>query len=56
MQVADLYTALAQTRLEAANLRAAMYAALGAAEEGEPDPLAYLRDELPEYPNLGWSA
>ena len=33
-------------RLEGANLRAAMRAALAAHAEGEPDPLWYLRDEL----------
>ncbi len=40
---------LATARLEAANLRAAMRAALGAAEDGEPDPLAFLRWELAEH-------
>jgi hypothetical protein len=47
IQVTGLYSALADARLDAANLRAAMQAALGAAGDGEPDPLAYLRDELP---------
>jgi hypothetical protein len=37
---------LDQVRLDAANLRAAMRAALAAHAEGEPDPLWYLRDEL----------
>jgi hypothetical protein len=37
-----LYTA----RLESANRLAAIRAALHAASDGEPDPLAYLRDEL----------
>jgi hypothetical protein len=40
---------LAAARLESANRLAAMRAALGAAADGEPDPLEYLRDELPEY-------
>jgi len=39
---------LAAIRLDAANLRAAMQAALGAADAGEPDPLAFLRWELSE--------
>lgn len=39
---------LATVRLDNANLRAAIQAALGAAEDGEPDPLDYLRWELPE--------
>lgn len=53
IQVTSLYPALIAARLEAANLRAAIQAALGAAEDGEPDPLAYLRDELPE-PDGRW--
>lgn len=40
---------LAAARLESANRLAAIRAALGAAADGEPDPLEYLRDELPEY-------
>jgi hypothetical protein len=48
IQVTSLYPALVAARVEAANLRAAIYAALGAAEEGDSDPLGYLRDELPE--------
>jgi hypothetical protein len=38
---------LAGTRLESANRLAAMQAALHAAAESEPDPLAYLRFEIP---------
>ena len=37
---------LDQARMDRANLRAAMRAALAAHAEGEPDPLWYLRDEL----------
>jgi hypothetical protein len=48
IQVTSLYAALGAARMEAANLRAAIYAALGAAEDGDSDPLGYLRDELPE--------
>jgi hypothetical protein len=48
IQVTGLYPALLEARLDAANLRAAIYAALGAAEDGETDPLGYLKDELPE--------
>lgn len=51
--VAQLSTELAAVRLEAANLHAAMRAALGAARDGEPDPLAYLRWELAEYDSRG---
>jgi hypothetical protein len=43
-----LWNALCQARLESANRLAAMRAALHADAEGEPDPLAYLRDELPD--------
>ena len=39
---------LAAARLEAANRLAAIRAALAAAADGEPDPLAYLRDQLAE--------
>src|SRR5579863_9154836 len=42
IQVTGLYPALLEARLDAANLRAAIYAALGAAEDGESDPLGYL--------------
>jgi hypothetical protein len=51
--LADLVAELArladerdQARLNQANLRAAMRAALAAHAEGEADPLWYLRDEL----------
>jgi hypothetical protein len=44
--LAQLCQQLASTRLDNANLRAAIQAALGAAEDGEPDPLDYLRWEL----------
>ena len=37
---------LAGARLDRANLLAAVRAALAAHDEGEPDPLTYLRDEL----------
>jgi len=46
--VAQLCEELANARLDNANLRAAIGAALGAAGDGEPDPLDYLRWELPE--------
>ena len=48
-----LYKALLDTRLRAANLRAAIAAALHAHADGEADPLAYLRDELADQ---GWCA
>jgi hypothetical protein len=53
IQVTGLYPALLEARLDAANLRAAINAALSAAQDGEPDPLAYLRDELPEPHTFG---
>jgi hypothetical protein len=46
-EITRLHTALIQERLISANLRAAIRAALGAQDDGEQDPLAYLRDELP---------
>ena len=45
-QVTWLSADLERTRLDRANLRAAMRATLAACADGEPDPLWYLRDEL----------
>jgi hypothetical protein len=45
-ETARLTAALAAARLESANRLAAIRAALGAAADGETDPLAYLRDEI----------
>ena len=39
---------VAATRLKSANRLAAIRATLSAAADGEPDPLAYLRDQLAE--------
>ena len=52
-EVGRLYLALKRERFRSANLEAAIRAALGASADGEPDPLAYLRDELPGYIR-GW--
>ncbi|MBO3751480.1 hypothetical protein J5X84_35860 [Streptosporangiaceae bacterium NEAU-GS5] len=40
---------MAALRLDHANLLAAVHATLSAAHDGEHDPLAYLRDELPDH-------
>ena len=45
-ELARLWTQLLTLRLRYANLRAAAQAALSAERDGEPDPLAYLTDEL----------
>jgi hypothetical protein len=45
-----LWNALHLVRLESANRLAAMRAALHADAESEPDPLAYLRYEIPAGP------
>ena len=45
-EVARLNAELAATRLDRANLLAAMRATIAAHADGEPDPLSYLRDEL----------
>jgi hypothetical protein len=45
-ELTRLASELDQTRLDRANLRAAMRAALAADADGEADPLWYLRDEL----------
>lgn len=44
--IARLAAELADTRMDRANLLAAMRAAIGAHADGEADPLYYLRDEL----------
>jgi hypothetical protein len=58
IEVMRLHKAVRSARLESANRLAAMRAALHAARDGETDPLAYLRDELPghgsdEFPDAG---
>lgn len=50
-EVTRLQAALLATRLDRANLLAAMRATLAADAEGEADPLSYLRDELPAPQN-----
>jgi hypothetical protein len=47
IEVIRLRDALHVARLESANRLAAIQAALHADRDGESDPLAYLRDELP---------
>lgn len=42
-EIIRLYDALLAARLENANLRAAIAATLGAADDGETDPLMFLR-------------
>jgi hypothetical protein len=54
-EIASLHKQLAAARLRAANLEAAMQAALGAHDDGEGDPLSYLRDEI-EYPGAAYGA
>ncbi len=45
-EITWLYQSLIRTRRRAANLEAAIRAALSAHNDGESDPLAYLRDEI----------
>jgi hypothetical protein len=45
-EVTWLYRSLITARLRAANLEAAIRAALGAQRDGEYDPIGYLRDEI----------
>jgi hypothetical protein len=44
--IASLRKQLSRARLRAANLEAAIRAALSARDDGETDPFAYLRDEI----------
>lgn len=53
IEVIRLRDALGMARLESANRLAAILAALRADADGEPDPLAYLRDELPGTESRG---
>jgi len=46
VEITRLRAELADTRLDRANLLAAARAVITAHLDGEPDPLAYLRDEL----------
>jgi hypothetical protein len=52
--ITRLSAELHDTRLDRANLLAAIRAALTAYADGEPDPMSYLRDELdaPETPAM----
>ncbi len=49
-EITSLHSQLAAARLRAANLEAAMRAALSAHSDGESDPLSYLRDEIANDP------
>lgn len=49
-EITRLRHALAHLRLTYANLLAATRAAVAAEHDGEPDPIAYLRYELPDHP------
>lgn len=53
-EVEQLRARLAVTRVDHANLAAAVRACLGAYDDNEPDPFYYLRDEL--SPLDAWSA
>jgi hypothetical protein len=45
-EITRLSAELKETRLDRANLLAAMRASIAAQSDGEPDPLCYVRDEL----------
>jgi hypothetical protein len=45
-EITRLHHSLIRARRKAANYQAAIRAALGAASDGETDPLGYLKDEL----------
>ena len=49
-EINSLHKQLAAARLKAANLEAAIRAAISAHSDGEPDPLSYLRDEIDNRP------
>jgi hypothetical protein len=45
-EITRLYQSLIRARRQAANYEAAIHAAIGAQEDGDHDPIGYLRDEL----------
>jgi hypothetical protein len=45
-EITRLHQSLIRSRWQAANYEAAIRAAIGAQEDGEHDPIGYLRDEL----------
>jgi hypothetical protein len=55
-EITRLHDALTSERLTSANLLAAIRAALGAESDGEADPLAYLRDEMPDESGSAYGA
>jgi hypothetical protein len=55
-EITRLHDMLTGERQTSANLLAAIRAALGAESDGEADPLAYLRDELPDEPGGAYGA
>lgn len=55
-EIVSLHTQLAAARLKAANLEAAMRAALSAHHDGEDDPLSYLRCEIENHPGAAHGA
>jgi hypothetical protein len=54
-EITSLHSQLSDARQQAANLEAAIRAALGAHSDGESDPLSYLRDEI-DYPGSAHGA
>ncbi|MQA86723.1 MAG: hypothetical protein GEV03_19360 [Streptosporangiales bacterium] len=50
-EISRLRGQLADTRLDRANLLAAARAVIAAHQEGEPDPLSYIRDEIRDQIN-----
>jgi hypothetical protein len=55
-EITRLRVSLAQARLDLANLAAAALASIAAHDEGESDPLCYVRDELRAqgHDTTGW--
>lgn len=53
-EITRLSAEIERTRLDCANLRAAMRATLAAHADGEPDPMWYLRDALDASETATW--
>lgn len=51
-ELARLRALLTRARFQAANLLAAARATLAAHDDGEPDPLSYLRDEVTDHERI----
>jgi hypothetical protein len=55
-EISRLHQSFIRSRRRAANYEAAIRAAIGAQEDGDHDPIGYLRDELTPDPGAAYGA